>query len=159
MIEQHAIILAIETLTERQEVATIEVVRKTACGLCGKTRGCGNAFWGKLLGHKDPRLKAENTINAKVGQSVIVGIEEKAFMKSALLLYIVPLVTMLFGAMLALQVSSSDLSAMAGAVVGLVVGFFWVKSHVAGRSYYQNYQPKILRLDQAASEGEAIIFK
>ena len=159
MIEQHAIILAIETPVERPAVATIEVVRRTACGLCGKTRGCGNAFWGKLFGHKDVSLKAENTINAKVGQSVIVGIEEKALLKSALLLYIAPLATMLFGAILASKVSPSDLSAMVGAVAGLLVGFFWVKGHVAGRVYYQNYQPKILRLDNAASDSETITFQ
>tara|TARA_B110000977_G_scaffold114242_1_gene147750 strand:+ start:494 stop:973 length:480 start_codon:yes stop_codon:yes gene_type:complete len=159
MIEQHAIILAIETPAERPAVATIEVVRKTACGLCGKTRGCGNAFWGKLFGHKDVSLKAENTINAKVGQSVIVGIEEKALLKSALLLYIAPLATMLFGAILASKVSPSDLSAMVGAVAGLLVGFFWVKAHVAGRVYYQNYQPKILRLDNAAPDSETITFQ
>jgi|TARA_B110000908_G_scaffold72006_1_gene86883 sigma-E factor negative regulatory protein RseC len=159
MIEQHAIILAIETPVERPAVATIEVVRRTACGLCGKTRGCGNAFWGKLFGHKDVSLKAENAINAKVGQSVIVGIEEKALLKSALLLYIAPLATMLFGAILASKVSPSDLSAMVGAVAGLLVGFFWVKAHVAGRVYYQNYQPKILRLDNAASDSETITFQ
>ncbi|MDE0926232.1 MAG: SoxR reducing system RseC family protein [Methylophilaceae bacterium] len=159
MIEQHAIILAIETPVERPAVATIEVVRRTACGLCGKTRGCGNAFWGKLFGHKDVSLKAENTINAKVGQSVIVGIEEKALLKSALLLYIAPLATMLFGAILASKVSPSDLSAMVGAVAGLLVGFFWVKAHVAGRVYYQNYQPKILRLDNAAPDSETITFQ
>lgn len=159
MIEQHAIILAIETPVERPAVATIEVVRRTACGLCGKTRGCGNAFWGKLFGHKDVSLKAENAINAKVGQSVIVGIEEKALLKSALLLYIAPLATMLFGAILASKVSPSDLSAMVGAVAGLLVGFFWIKAHVAGRVYYQNYQPKILRLDNAASDSETITFQ
>ena len=104
-------------------------------------------------------LKAENTINAKVGQSVIVGIEEKALLKSALLLYIAPLATMLFGAILASKVSPSDLSAMVGAVAGLFVGFFWVKAHVAGRVYYQNYQPKILRLDNAAPDSETITFQ
>lgn len=159
MIEQNAIILAVEQSADRPEIATIDVVRKTACGLCGKSRGCGNAFWGKLFGHKDVSLKAENTINAKVGQSVIVGIEEKALLKSALLLYVVPLVTMLFGAILASQVSPSDLSAMAGAVVGLLMGFFWVKVHVAGHGHYQNYQPKILRLDKAVSDGEVITFQ
>jgi len=159
MIEQHAIILAVETPAESPAIATIEVVRKTACGLCGKTRGCGNAFWGKLFGHKNSSLQVRNDIDAKVGQSVIVGIDEKAFMKSALLLYLVPLVTLLIGAILASQVSPADISAMLGAVVGLVLGFLWVKAHIAGRDYNQNYQPKILRLDSAVSAGEPITFQ
>jgi sigma-E factor negative regulatory protein RseC len=159
MIEEHAIILSIENQSEYQPVATIEVVRKTACGLCGKTRGCGNALWGKMFAHKTTSFKAQNSIDAKVGQSVIVGIDESALMKSALLLYIVPLVTMFIGAILASQVSGSELVAMLGAVVGVMVGYFWVKAHTAGRTYYQNHRPKILRLDVPKKEENNVKFQ
>jgi sigma-E factor negative regulatory protein RseC len=159
MIEEHAIILNIEDLGNDQSVATIEVVRKTACGLCGKTQGCGNAIWGKLFAHKTTSFKAQNNINAKTGQHVIVGIDEKALMKSALLLYIVPLVTMFVGAILASQISNSDLTAMIGAVIGVLLGYFWVKAHTTGRSYYQSHQPKILRLDVVNQEESSIQFQ
>ncbi len=159
MIEQQAIILSIEETTQQTPIATIEVVRKTACGLCGKTRGCGNAFWGKLFGHKSTSLKAQNGIGAKVGQTVVVGIDEAALMKSAFLLYIVPLVTMFAGAILAMQFVDSDGSAMIGAVVGLVAGFLWVKAHTVGRGYDERYQPKILRLDVADSADKPIQFQ
>ena len=159
MIEEHAIILSIEDLGNDQSVATIEVVRKTACGLCGKTQGCGNAIWGKLFAHKTTSFKAQNNINAKTGQHVIVGIDEKALMKSALLLYIVPLVTMFVGAILASQISNSDLTAMIGAVIGVLLGYFWVKAHTTGRSYYQSHQPKILRLDVVNQEKSFIQFQ
>jgi sigma-E factor negative regulatory protein RseC len=159
MIEEHAIILSIEDLGNDQSVATIEVVRKTACGLCGKTQGCGNAIWGKLFAHKTTSFKAQNNINAKTGQHVIVGIDEKALMKSALLLYIVPLVTMFVGAILASQISNSDLTAMIGAAIGVLLGYFWVKAHTTGRSYYQSHQPKILRLDVVNQEKSFIQFQ
>ncbi|MGQ0442897.1 MAG: SoxR reducing system RseC family protein [Methylophilaceae bacterium] len=154
MIEEHAVILKLETLvseppTENQSVATLEIVRKTACGLCGQTQGCGNTIWGKLLSHKSTQFKAQNLINAKVGDSVIVGIDESALMKSVLLLYMVPLVTMLLGAILIAQLSASELLAMLGALVGLLLGFLWVKGHTSGRVYYQAHQPKILRLESA----------
>jgi sigma-E factor negative regulatory protein RseC len=159
MIEEHAIILSTEIQPDHQSIATIEVVRKTACGLCGQTRGCGNAVWGKLFAHKTTSFKAQNTIDAKTGQSVIVGIDEKALMKSALILYILPLVTMFIGAILALQVSNSDLAAMFGAVVGVLLGYFWVKAHTEARAYYQSHQPKILRLDVGSKEESSIKFQ
>jgi len=163
MIEQYAIILATESQTELKTdsppMATIEVVRKSACGLCGQTSGCGNAFWGKLFAHKASSFKAQNHINATVGQSVIVGIDEAAVMKSALILYLVPLATMLLGAILATQIVDADLSAMLGAAVGLVLGYCWVKAHIAGHSYYQNHQPTILRLDTATSGVDTIQFQ
>jgi sigma-E factor negative regulatory protein RseC len=152
MIEERAIIIALEPLaqqspTENQSIATLEVVRKTACGLCGQTRGCGNSIWGKLLNHKSVNFTAQNSINAKVGDNVIVGIDERALVKSAMLLYMVPLATMFFGAILASRLSALEAAPLLGAGAGLLAGFLWVKGHTAGRSYYQNNQPKILRLE------------
>lgn len=128
MIEQHAIILSTEHDSQGDELATIEVVRKTACGLCGKTRGCGNAIWGKIFAHNNTSFKAQNTIKARVGQHVIVGIDENALMKSALLLYMAPLATMFMGAFLMSQLYESDIAQMLGAFLGLVIGFSGLKA-------------------------------
>ncbi|MGB7816945.1 MAG: SoxR reducing system RseC family protein [Methylotenera sp.] len=150
MIEERAVILSLErdanNISSGDSIATLEIERKTACGLCGQTRGCGNSIWGKLFAHQSTAFKAQNRINAKVGDSVIVGINEKALLKSALLLYILPLATMLFGAILATQFSASDSSALIGAVVGLVLGLLWVKGHTMSSSYFTLQQPVILRL-------------
>ena len=63
MLEEYAIV------TSRQgDEATLEVERRTACGLCGQKRGCGNATWGKLLGHNSHHFIAQNTLNAQVGR-------------------------------------------------------------------------------------------
>ncbi|MFV1921787.1 MAG: SoxR reducing system RseC family protein [Methylotenera sp.] len=159
MIEQHAIILSTQNDSLGDEIATIEVVRKTACGLCGKTRGCGNAIWGKIFAHNNTSFKARNIINARVGQHVIVGIDENALMKSALLLYIVPLVTMLIGTILMSQLYESDIAQMLGAFLGLIIGFFWVKGHTAGQLYYQKHQPKVLRLDIVGQEVDTVKFQ
>lgn len=159
MIEERAIILMLESQAENESTATIEVVRKVACGLCGQTRGCGNSIWGKLFSHKATSFKAQNRINAKVGESVIVGIDESAVMKSALLLYMVPLATMMTGALLIAQLSNSDLVAMLGAAIGLVVGYFWVKGHTSGRIYYQSHQPTILRLADDQIETHSVKFQ
>ena len=87
MIEERAVILALEyNPATQQSIATLEIERKTACGLCGQTRGCGNSLWGKLFSHKPAVFKASNTINAQVGQSVMIGIDERSLLKSALLL-------------------------------------------------------------------------
>lgn len=159
MIEQSAIILDIDSQADGESLATIEVVRKTACGLCGKTRGCGNSLWGKIFAHKATSFKAQNAINAYVGQSVVVGIDEAAVMKSALLLYVVPLVTMLIGSILASQFHASDAAAIIGAAIGLLLGYVWVKAHITGRVYYQNQQPKILRLDVVEAEEKTVKFQ
>jgi sigma-E factor negative regulatory protein RseC len=145
MIEERAVILSLDNVSGIPS-ATLEIERKSACGLCGQTRGCGNSIWGKLFAHQSTAFKAQNRINAKVGQSVIVGINESALLKSALLLYILPLVTLFLGAILATKINPSDASAMVGAVVGLVLGLIWVKGHTMSNSYFSLEQPVILRL-------------
>jgi sigma-E factor negative regulatory protein RseC len=145
MIEERAVILSLDNLSS-DSTATLEIERKTACGLCGQTRGCGNSIWGKLFAHQSTAFKAQNRINAKVGDSVIVGINESALLKSALLLYILPLVTLLIGAILATQIRDTNGSAMLGAAVGLVLGLVWVKGHTMSNSYFKLQQPVVLRL-------------
>ncbi len=152
MIEERAVIISLENETSIAEssatetTATLEIERKIACGLCGQTRGCGNSLWGKLFAHQSSAFKAKNRINAKVGDSVIVGINESALLKSALLLYILPLATMLIGAILFTQIHDSNGYAMIGALVGLVLGLAWVKGHTMSSSYFKLQQPEILRL-------------
>lgn len=166
MIEERAVVVSIDMASlgslssdiSDTSTATLEIERKTACGLCGQTRGCGNSIWGKLFAHQSSAFKAQNRINAKVGESVIVGINEKALLKSALLLYILPLATMLIGAILATKLfADTNGNAMLGAVIGLVLGFVWVKGHTMSSSYFRLQQPVILRLanfDTSSNENE-----
>lgn len=145
MIEERAVILSLDNASG-DSTATLEIERKTACGLCGQTRGCGNSIWGKLFAHQSTAFKAQNRINAKVGDSVVVGINERALLKSAVLLYMLPLATMLIGAILAKQLVTTEVSAMLGAAAGLVLGLLWVKGHTVSSSYFKLQQPVILRL-------------
>ncbi|MES2501242.1 MAG: SoxR reducing system RseC family protein [Pseudomonadota bacterium] len=148
MLEEHAVVLSISANSHNPSypIATLEIERKTACGLCGKTRGCGNSIWGKLFAHQSTAFKAQNRINAKVGDSVVVGINERALLKSALLLYILPLVTMMIGAILMNELMQSNAGAMLGALIGLVLGLLWVKGHTTASRYFLEQQPVILRL-------------
>ncbi len=146
MIEEYAVI------TKRAGTqATLEIERRTACGLCGQKRGCGNATWGKMLGHDSHDFIAENAINANVGDSVVVGIDEKAVLNSTFFIYVVPLIGLLIGTIASDSLFKNQFYVIIGAVTGLLIGFFWVKGHLIGRNksgvaFSKNYQAVILRL-------------
>lgn len=123
MIEEHAIVT--EQLGSQVRLA---IERRTACGICGQTRGCGNATWGKLLGHAETTLKVDNVIDANVGERVVVGIEEKVFLNASFLLYVVPLIALFVGAGLAQYFLHQDIYVIFGALFGLALGFFVVKA-------------------------------
>jgi sigma-E factor negative regulatory protein RseC len=156
MIEEHAVVVDV-----RNDEAMLEIVRKSPCGLCGKTRGCGISLWGKLFNHKSV-FKAGNQIGARIGDHVIVGVEEHAMLKSSMLIYGIPLAALLLGALLGMALLpadagavSKDVYALTGAATGLVLGLLWLKGRAAGQSFNPGHQPVILRVD----DGAAIHFK
>lgn len=153
MIEEYAIVTG-----QVETQATLEIERRTACGLCGQKRGCGNAAWGKLLGHSSHEFTAENPINAKVGDSVVVGIDEHAVLNSAFFLYVVPLFTMLIATVLADRFFNNQFYVILAALLGLVLGFFWVKGHLIGHdksgvAYSKKYQAVILRYSDEEADA------
>jgi sigma-E factor negative regulatory protein RseC len=145
MIEEYAVVTKCSGTQ-----ATLEIERRTACGLCGQKRGCGNATWGKLLRHDSHDFTAENKVNANVGDSVVVGIDEQAVLNSAFFLYVVPLIGLLIGTIVADYLFKNQFYVIVGAALGLVLGFLWVKGHLIGRdksgvAYTKKYQAVILR--------------
>ncbi len=148
MLEERAVILAVEHDANGQPIARLEIARKTACGLCGQTRGCGNSLWGKIFAHKSGNFVARNPIQARVGDGVIVGIDEAAVMRGALLLYMLPLACLFVVAFIVSHFTPSALATLLGAGLGLVLGLVWVKGHIiAGKHYFLGQQPQIMRLD------------
>lgn len=145
MVEEQAVVVDVDN-----EIAMLEVVRRTPCSLCGQTRGCGASLWGKLLRHRPHIFKAANQVNAKVGDYVVVGIEEQALLRGSLLAYGVPLIAMMVGALIAVAFWSAngnrDVSAVIGAVLGLALGLLWVRGHATGHGLDSRYQPVILRV-------------
>ncbi len=149
MIEEQAVVVGIE-----QDQAMLEIVRKTPCGLCGQTRGCGVSVFGKLLGHRESVFRAANPSNARIGDHVVVGVDEKALLASSMMVYGVPLLMLLAGAITGnfLAPSGGDIWPLAGAAVGLVAGVVWLKVHAMGRGLDGRYRPVILRTAESNSQ-------
>ena len=149
MIEENAIVVGIE-----DDTALLEIVRTTPCSLCGQTRGCGISLFGRLFGHRNNVFKAVNQISAKIGDYVVVGIEQQALLASSLRLYGVPLLSVLAGATIAAVFfvpakTNADGYVFVGAMIGLAFGLLWLKGNATGRSLDARYQPVILRAGNA----------
>lgn len=159
MIEEQAIVVGLDG-----DQAMLEIVRNKPCGLCGQTRGCGISIWGRLLGHRNNVFRAHNQINASTGDTVVVGVDEKAFLNSSMVVYGVPLMLLLTGAALggALLPATlnADFRAVVGAAIGLSLGLLWLKAYAAGRGPNARYRPVILRrsevriMSQNCARGE-----
>ena len=124
MIEEQAIVIK----ASKQSV-TLEVVRSKPCGLCGQVRGCGNSIWGKIFSHQSGHIETRNNLNAKLGDIVILGIDETLMLKSSLMLYGVPLLSMFLCMVIANSFAKemTELYTLVGAVLGLSLGVVMIK--------------------------------
>ncbi len=120
---------------------TAEVVGSggSGCSACDG-RGCGSKKLTQLFCSKPRQFKVDNRIQASVGDEVIVCVPDGAVLRGAGLVYLLPLILMFLGALLAGQ---GDAHAALGALTGLLVGF-WLAKRFSARSFRQ--QPYIARL-------------
>jgi sigma-E factor negative regulatory protein RseC len=150
MVEEQAIVISTDL-----DQASLEIIRSKPCGLCGQTRGCGLSFWGKLFAHRANTFEANNSIQAKAGDLVVVGIEESALLFSSIAVYGIPLILLLSGALLGNVLANPthiDITTALGAALGLLLGFVWVRVHAQGKSLQASYSPIILRLAKPESK-------
>ena len=118
MIEEHARVIAVEN-----GQLLLEAQTKASCSACAVKQGCGTSVISKWLGRKFTRFQAPNTVNARVGDEVVVGLAEEAMLKGSVLVYLLPLLAMIGFALLAdsliaADTASRDLMVLIAAVAG-----------------------------------------
>ncbi len=90
MIEESAVVIRCEG-----DFAWVEATRQSACGQCSASAACGTGVLDKLWGHKAARMKALNRAQARAGERVLIGLQETALVRGSLILYLLPIVSLL----------------------------------------------------------------
>ncbi len=144
MIEEQARISGIEG-----NYAWVEVERRSACGSCAVSGGCGTSVLANVLGRRMSRIKVLNSISADLGDSVVVGIPDAALLQGSLAVYAAPLLSMLLFALLGEQLMNNsqwvEIGSIFGGLLGLSLGFFWLRYYSRRISKTPHHQPVILR--------------
>ncbi|MDX1696739.1 MAG: SoxR reducing system RseC family protein [Thiohalobacterales bacterium] len=146
MIEESARIVGLEG-----EFAWVESERTTTCGSCAARRGCGTGAIARVLGRKRLRLRVVNSIDADIGDRVVIGIPESGVVRGSLAVYAVPLAGLFAGALAAqvagsyLAGSEADWPAMVGALAGLLAGLAWLRHFSRASAADTAFQPVALR--------------
>lgn len=141
MVETQAVVVKIE-----DAVAYVQAERKSSCSGCSES-SCGTSTLAGFFGRKTPLYRASNEIGAKVGDQVVVGVNESALFKGTLLLYMLPLLLLFIGAVAGNALAAADAGegyAVAGAAVGLAAGFLGLKLLSARSGLDKQFQPVIL---------------
>lgn len=131
--------------------AWVSAQRKSGCGGCDSSTGCGVSIVDRMFSPRETEIRIMHDNAVKPGDLVEVGIEESAFIRSSMLVYLLPLLMMLgfaiFGHWLHGQevpvdglMRYNDVVVMLYAFAGLLAGFYCVyivSGKLANHSGYQ----------------------
>ncbi len=132
--------------------AWVEVARKSACGSCSVSSGCGTASIARYLGRKGQlRLRVIDPVGVRPGDQVVIGLEEGSMMRGMIRVYALPLLALLLGALggellvRSLALGVRDLGALVGGALGFLGGLYEVRRFSRRIASDSRYQPVILR--------------
>tara|TARA_R110000764_G_scaffold32583_4_gene73650 strand:+ start:28 stop:498 length:471 start_codon:yes stop_codon:yes gene_type:complete len=134
----------------------VATIRSSTCGSCQAKAGCGQAMLQKLgSGSSQGFVRALTEQQWQVGDEVLVGVPEDAVVRSALWVYLVPLLG-LFGAALSAQwLGWAEPGVIFAAAVGLLFGFALVRWHDRNSQGDLSLQPQVIARAGAPVTGEA----
>ncbi|WP_158970421.1 SoxR reducing system RseC family protein [Paraglaciecola sp. L3A3] len=156
MLEEIGVVSNIENQTGAQ-VIWVETQIKSTCGSCEAQSNCGTGAIAKVFANKRESIKFQYDGAIDIGQEVKLGIAEESVLKASILVYILPLLVLIFSAVIAQSVLP---------IIGLTaeIWLIIVAFSMAGVTYklihiYMNkqscdkFQPKILSVIPLESQN------
>ncbi|WP_303291345.1 SoxR reducing system RseC family protein [Marinobacter sp. SS5-14b] len=132
------------------EHAWVQTIRVSACESCSARSGCGQRALAAVSGGRANQILVENTAGARVGDEVVIGVDEQSLLSASLAVYGVPLVLMVLMSIAGHRwFGGTDLVAILGALVGLGTGF-WLVRRWQSRSG-EKFQPRMIRINRIAA--------
>jgi sigma-E factor negative regulatory protein RseC len=125
-------------------LAWVETMRQSACDSCSAKSGCGHSTLAKL-GQNSVHMQALCDIDVTIGDQVVVGVPEDIMVKSSLLAYLMPLLVMMTGVLVADSLWGHDLLTALAGIGGLALGFVGLRWHFNRNQHDERYQPVVLR--------------
>ncbi len=146
MIEESAVVVRIDG-----QYAWVATERRSTCGQCAVQKGCGTSTMARWFERKMQDMRVLNQIDAHVGDQVVVGLKEDALVKSSLMMYILPLVSMIVSVLVGQWLLSlwyptaAEAILILFAVTGLGVAWGLIRWFHHRVKFNSDYQPVIVR--------------
>ena len=122
----------------------VETESRSACSHCSSS-SCTTSVVSKLFGVRRNRLQLENSLGAKLGDQVVIGIPDSLLVKASVWAYLLPLACMLTGTALGGWFGAGEGFQSLLALAGLAVGFSIVRWTTRNPSSQRRFEPQLLR--------------
>lgn len=107
--------------------------RPAGCRACDEGRGCGGGIFARIFARGLVRYAVVNHLDARPGERVTLGLDERGLLMAAVRLYGLPVVAMLAGALAGSAAAGAsvgaaqDFAALAGGLAGLIVALGYAR--------------------------------
>ncbi len=146
MIEEKAIVVSI-----RDDNIVIETQKKSSCGSCSANKACGTGIVANYLKPKTVTFNIKNTINAQIGDQIVVGINERIFLFGSFLMYILPLLFILCFALIGDYVAKqaalidSELWVILMSGLGFILSIVFMRYLLKNKLNLLQFNPELIR--------------
>ncbi|MDG6895439.1 SoxR reducing system RseC family protein [Volucribacter amazonae] len=128
-------------------IAKVQCESQSACGSCAAKQGCGTSVLSELAGEKGKHiLTVESLIPLKAGQIVQIGLAEKSLIFTALLMYMVPLISILLTTFITENLFVNELTRATLIFLTTALSFLLVRRYSKQLNQQRAYQPVLLRV-------------
>jgi sigma-E factor negative regulatory protein RseC len=126
-------------------VLWVETQARSSCSQCSSS-SCTTSVVSKLFGVKPNRLELENSLNAELGQQVVIGIPDDLLVRASVWAYLVPVLIMLLAAAMAGVAGLGEGAQSLLALLGLAAGFVLAAYTTRCVAMQARLKPKLLRM-------------
>lgn len=123
----------------------VEAKARSACSTCGSQSGCSTSSLSKMFGVRQQHIRLPNTFGSKVGEQVVIGVEDQVMVTASLAAYILPVVLMIAAAIGADSAGLSDKQTALSALAGLLFGLLGAGILTGSYRMKRYFQPQLLR--------------
>ncbi|MBT4521722.1 MAG: SoxR reducing system RseC family protein [Halieaceae bacterium] len=145
MLTETGRIIAVEA-----ESVWVETMRQSTCGACVARGGCGHKLLDRMSKGQHGAIRALygsiEPDDCALNDQVLIGIPEDVVVRASVIVYLVPLFSMLAGAITVVNLVqiNQDLWAVLGALTGLGIGLGAVRWHAWHHSGDESFLPALI---------------
>ncbi|KPK59157.1 MAG: SoxR reducing system RseC family protein [Gammaproteobacteria bacterium] len=128
------------------DIVWVRCEAQQGCRRCAEGRGCGGGLLGKLLGDRLRTVRAgRGDFRLAAGETVVIGLAETALVRASVVMYLIPLLTMLAAAVLAWQVGGqTEAWAISGGLIGFLTGLGYARRFGNRHDTDPRFQPVVI---------------
>ncbi len=131
----------------------VETIRQSTCNTCSAQKGCGHGMMNKIGNGRRHHIRVllgeRVATDFAIDDQVEISVPEQVLVSGALLVYLLPLVTLLAGASVIGQWWPGDFMAFIGALCGFAMGVGMVRIHAQFNRNNITMQPVLIGLAPA----------